>query len=119
MATTARRPRSLFGEILRRELEAQNVSTRELARRLTAANPERIENMRRALIRYIRGEVAPGPDARLAIASALGIDPALFADDPVRERRREIIEGAVENLVDVLVEAIQLANEKASEKAPS
>lgn len=104
------RPRSLFGEILRRELEAQQVSNRELARRLTTGKPETLENTRRALIRYIRGEVVPGKQARAQIAAALGVDPAVFADDPTRDRQRKILEDAVGNLVDVLIDAISIAN---------
>ena len=47
--SATRRPRTLFGEILRQELDSQGVSIRELARRLTADEPEKIENTRREL----------------------------------------------------------------------
>jgi len=106
-----RRPRSLFGEMLRRELETQGVSQRELARRLTLQQPERLENMRRSLIRYIHGEVIPTTSAREAIADALAVDPTVFDDSPRSTRSREIIEDAVENLVDALMLAVTLAHD--------
>lgn len=101
--TTPRRPRSAFGDILRSELEAQEVSTRELARRI-ADSPDKIENQRRTLIRYIRGEVMPGQHARATIAAALGIDPALFADDADRAAKRERVLDALAPLADVLLD---------------
>jgi transcriptional regulator with XRE-family HTH domain len=110
--TTARRQRSLFGEILKGELDLQKVSTRELARRL-AESPEKIENVRRTLIRYIRGEVLPGEQAREAIASALSIDPEVFAEDADRAAKRERVLDALAPLADVLLElVIDLRNEK-------
>lgn len=115
-AAPIKRPRSLFGEILRRELEAQGVSNRELARRLTADQPERLENTRRALIRYIRGEVVPNDDARLAIAAALRIDPGQFAPEPSRDREREILHAAVDNLLDALMFAVDQRAEGAARK---
>lgn len=111
MAATVRRPRSLFGEILRRELQDQGVSNRELARRLTVDEPEKLENVRRSLIRYIRGEVIPGEDARESIAQALSIDPSVFTDDAPRDRSREILEEAALNLVDALMLAVKLEQE--------
>lgn len=108
MAATTKRPRSLFGEILRRTLEEQGVSNRELARRLTIENPARLENTRRALIRYIRGEVTPSDQARDAIAKALGLDPAAFAAQVAPDPRREVLYAAVENLVDALMHEISV-----------
>lgn len=108
MATViGRRPRSLFGEILRAELERQGISTRELARRL-ADGPEKVENTRRTLIRYMRGEVLPGLQARETIAAALSLDPAVFADDADRAARRDRVLDALAPLADVL---LQLATE--------
>lgn len=107
MAAVTRRPRSLFGEILRRELETQGVSVRELARR-TSADPAKLENQRRSLIRYIRGEVEPGAAARDAIAGALSVAPSVFSVTPKRDRRREILEEAALNLVDALMLAVEL-----------
>jgi transcriptional regulator with XRE-family HTH domain len=104
MATATRRPRTLFGEILRQELDSQGVSIRELARRLTADEPEKIENTRRTLIRYMQGEVQPGVQAREAIAEALSIDPQVFADDADRAAKRERVLDALAPLADVLLE---------------
>lgn len=113
-ATATRKRRSLFGEILRTELDAQGISIRALARRLT--NDEaKLENTRRSLMRYIQGEVAPGPEARMAIADALGIDPSIFADDAERTARRERIIAAFEPLADVLLDiAIEIRDREAN-----
>lgn len=116
MATRSRkrvgRDRSGFGTLLRRQLDAQDVSTRELARRLTASEPERIENTRRSLIRYIQGEVAPGPEMRDAIAAALSVDSSVFAEDLIRSVRRERVLDALQPLADVLLDlAVEVGNE--------
>lgn len=103
MATVTRR-RSGFGDILRRELDGQNVSIRELARRLTLGEPDRLENVRRSLGRYISGEVAPGTDAREAISDALGVEYEMFAEDAIRNARREKVLDALAPLADVLLD---------------
>lgn len=109
MATVARR-RSGFGDILRRELDDQSVSIRELARRLTIGEPDRLENVRRSLGRYISGEVAPGTEARESIAEALGVDYEIFAEDAIRHARREKVIDALAPLADVLLDlAIEVA----------
>lgn len=104
MATSTRRAPSLFGEILRRELETQGISNRELARRLTAGDPEKLENTRRSLIRYIQGEVVPSEAMRDTIAAALSIDPSLFADDADRAEQLAKVRGALDNLAEVLLD---------------
>ncbi len=104
MAVATRKRRSLFGELLRAELDTQGISIRELARRLTAEDESKLENVRRSLMRYVQGEVTPGVDHREAIAAALGIDPAIFADDAERAARRERILSALEPLADVLLD---------------
>lgn len=103
MATVTRKRRSLFGEILRAELDDQGISIRELARRLTPEGGS-LENTRRSLMRYVQGEVVPGVEMREAIASALSIDPAVFADDAERTARRERLLTALEPLADVLLD---------------
>jgi len=111
-ATATRKRRSYFGEILRAELDAQGVSIRELARRLTS-DEAKLENTRRSLMRYIQGEVAPGLEHREAIASVLGVDPAVFADDAQRTARRERILSAFEPLADVLLDiAIEIRDKE-------
>lgn len=115
MAGTPRRPRSLFGEILRRELESQGVSNRELARRLTADDPAKLENCRRSLIRYIRGEVMPSETMRDAIAEALDVDPSVFADDADRAARRDRVMDALAPLADVLLDiAVEIREREAA-----
>jgi len=112
MATVTRKRRSLFGEILRAELDDQGVSIRALARRL-ASDEEHLENTRRSLMRYIQGEVSPGPEMREAIAVALGIEPTIFADDAERSARRERIIAAFEPLADVLLDiAIEIRDKQ-------
>lgn len=112
MATVSRK-RSGFGDILRAELDRQDVSTRELARRLTVDHPEKIENMRRTLIRYIRGENAPGKPARQAIADALSVDAEVFAQEAVNQVRRDKVLNALAPLADVLLElAVEVARER-------
>lgn len=112
MATMTRR-RSGFGEILRRELDEQGVSVRELARRLTVEQPEKLENMRRSLGRYISGEVSPGQSARETIAEALSVDHEIFAEEAVHTARREKLLDALAPLADVLLElAIEVASDR-------
>lgn len=113
MAAVTRRPRSLFGEILRQELEIQGVSQRELARRLSD-DASKIENTRRSLIRYISGEVMPSPQMRDAIAEALAIDPTVFAEDADRAARRGRVLDALAPLADVLLDiAIEIRDGQA------
>jgi transcriptional regulator with XRE-family HTH domain len=101
--STHRKNRSAFGDLLRSELDAQGVSIRELARRLSGEE-SRVENVRRSLMRYVQGEVMPGVDAREAIADALGIDTNVFAEDAQSAARRDRILAALEPLADVLLE---------------
>lgn len=105
MAGTTTKRRSLFGEILRGELEQQGVSTRELARRL-AADEGSAENTRRTLIRYLQGEVVPGQIMREAIAEALSIDPTVFDEGAERDARRERVLDALAPLADVLLDIV-------------
>jgi transcriptional regulator with XRE-family HTH domain len=102
MAVATKR-RSGFGDILRAELDAQDVSIRELARRLTAGQDDRLESCRRTLMRYVSGDVAPGMLARTAIANALGIDKSVFAEEREQQARREKLMLALEPLADVLL----------------
>ena len=117
MAGTAmKKRRSGFGEILRRELETQAVSTRELARRLTADEPHRLENTRRTLIRYINGDHYPNDHTREAIAAALSVDFEVFAEDAVMQERRAKIADALEPLADALLAiAVEVAREGRAE----
>lgn len=111
--TAPRKRRSLFGELLRAELDTQGVSIRELARRLTPDGGN-LENTRRSLMRYIQGEVTPGVEHRDEIALAIGVDPAVFADDAERAARRTRILDALEPLADVLLELAIEQREKSA-----
>lgn len=107
MATTAvKKKRSSFGRILRAELEAQGVSVRELARRLStdSTDTRKVENVRRLLQQYVAGEVSPGPEKRERIAAALSIDAAVFTDDAERQAERDRLMEAMKPLADLLLE---------------
>lgn len=104
MATVMKR-RSDFGQILRAELDAQDISVRELARRLVASGHDvKVESCRRALMRYISGDSSPGADARVSIAAALGIPVDAFTEDRERQIRHERVMDALAPLADVLLE---------------
>lgn len=113
--TSTRKRRTLFGEILRAELDGQGVSIRELARRL-AGDEGNLESVRRSLMRYVQGEVTPGVEQRQAIAEALAIDMAVFAEDTERAARRERILSALEPLADVLLELAIEQKERSNER---
>jgi transcriptional regulator with XRE-family HTH domain len=74
--------RTAFGTRLRNELNRQDISARELARRLRPDDPE---GARRSVARWLAPRdraVVPGKAKVAQIAAALGVDPsALSADD--------------------------------------
>lgn len=110
MSSVARKRKGSFGRILRAELDEQNVSIRELARRV-ADNAEKIESNRRLLHQYLSGEVSPRPEMRERIAEALEIDPAVFAEDAERQAERERLMDALEPLADILLDLAKGARE--------
>lgn len=68
-----------FNEWLAGEMARRSVTKRELARRLAAKHPEGVtsktlDNSRRAVRRYLKGEQNPLAPTREAIADALGVD---------------------------------------------
>jgi transcriptional regulator with XRE-family HTH domain len=82
MATTDK-TRSVFGEKLRGELARQDMSIRELARRLDPDNPQ---HTRRALHKWIAADPpAPSKASRARVAGALGLDPAHFEEEDDEE----------------------------------
>ena len=114
MATALhQKPRSPFGNLLRDALDETGVSVKELSRRW-AKNPSHAEAKRRLLQKYVVGEVTPGDEARLEIATALGVAPARFAEDKEREEQRRQIMNALIPLADQLLEIAVAARERAS-----
>lgn len=72
----------VFREWLAGEMQRQNVSRREVARRLAAQHPkgvttETVETYRRAVRRYLDPEspMRPTDSTRIAFAEAFGVDP--------------------------------------------
>lgn len=110
MVATARKRRGSFGYILRSELEEQNVSIRELARRV-AETPDKVENVRRLLHQYLSGKVSPGHEMRDRIADALSIDPAVFTEDAERQAERDRVVDALGPLADILLELARKARD--------
>lgn len=108
MTTAARKRRGSFGRILRAELDEQNVSIRELARRV-AEEDGHVENVRRLLHLYLSGEVSPREEMRERIADALSIDPTVFAEDAERQAERERLIEALEPLADILLDVARKA----------
>lgn len=76
------RPRTQFGETLRRELDRQQLSIRKLARIMAPANPE---PMRRNLARWIGGYNQPSRVHRVMVADALGVPLETFDSDDEEE----------------------------------
>jgi hypothetical protein len=77
----------VFRTWLSGEMERQGVSRRELARRLSAGNPERFSSYRRQVTRWLDPDspVSPRNETRQAIAVALGAN----ADDVPSEEDEE------------------------------
>lgn len=72
------------------ELERQDVTRRELARRLASEHRDGLtqktfESSRRAIYKYLNGEISPSEGTRVAIADALGVDPSLVPTDEDEE----------------------------------
>jgi transcriptional regulator with XRE-family HTH domain len=120
------RPRSLFGNILRRELDGKGVSVKQLARLiateraveagLETAPTGAVESVRRLLNKYLIGETSPEQPMRESIARHLGSDPAVFADEAIQLERRRRIADALLPLADVLLEIATDVATRAKEK---
>lgn len=80
----AAKTQTRFGRILRVELERhQSInSIRKLGR---VIRPDAPETGRRALAKWISGEARPTRSSRLLVATALGLDPAVFSEDDEEE----------------------------------
>lgn len=73
-STSPSNPRAIaFGRQLRAAMLKQNVSSRELGRRL-ASESLTAPAARRSVMKYLRGDVLPSPDRRGEIADALGVE---------------------------------------------
>lgn len=102
------RPRSPFGDLLREALSEQGVTIRELARRLAKNDEfEVVDNKRRMLTRYIKGEVTPGPNVREAIADALDVPHDRFAEDRELEEQFRRLAEALMPLADELLRLVR------------
>jgi transcriptional regulator with XRE-family HTH domain len=75
-------PRTRFGEKLRKELDARQMSVRALAR---VIDPNRPEAARRNLVRWIGGYNDPSRISRIAVADALGLPHELFLEEDDEE----------------------------------
>jgi transcriptional regulator with XRE-family HTH domain len=90
------RARSVFGDRLRAELERQDLSIRKLSRRINPAKPEA---SRRALAKWIAGDVKPTQANRILVADALGVSHDFFDEDDEEE-------SEVAEIVQVLMSRI-------------
>lgn len=101
-----RTPYTTFGRKLRSELVRQDVSVRELARRIS---PRDFENQRRTIARWLTPSpeaTTPSPASRRASATALGLDPTYFEeDDDEMPLSRETQALIVEMFARVVAEA--------------
>lgn len=67
-------PRAVaFGRQLRAEMLDQNVSSRELGRRLAKSGTITAPAARRSVMKYLAGDVLPSPERRDELADALGV----------------------------------------------
>lgn len=82
MSDTVIPRRTKFGDQLRRELDSQRMSIRQLAKRLDAQRPE---VARRNLARWIGGYNQPSRLNRIAVAEALGVPAEAFLEDDDEE----------------------------------
>lgn len=89
---TTPKTRSTFGDQLRAQLERHPKinSARALSRVMSPSHPE---NARRMLQKWINGEARPTQASRLAVADALGIDPAIFASEDDDEEAAQMREA--------------------------
>ena len=100
----ATKPKSIFGHQLRAQLDKQNVSIRELGRRLQAQNPKKwssAENARRSIAKCITGKGATTENRR-ACAVALGLDPSHFGSPDEDDEEAELYSSLTDAL-DALV----------------
>lgn len=79
-ATSISRTRAklTFAVQLRQAIDTEDISVRELARRL---NPENPEAPRSGLHKWLAGKHVPSRTSRRAVARALGLSPDHFLDD--------------------------------------
>jgi hypothetical protein len=80
MVTAA--PESRFVRVVRREIQAQELSVRRLARRI---DPENLNRARRNLHRWLNEGIVPSPVSRVVVAHALGIATEELSDDDDEE----------------------------------
>lgn len=66
-------------------MHEQNVSSRELGRRLASAGTLNAQDARRTVMRYLSGDVLPSADRRGELADALGVGRERLAGDEDEE----------------------------------
>jgi len=100
-----RAPHTAFGKRLRAEMDRQQVSVRELARRV---NPRDPEGSRRTIARWLTPDssaaVNPSRARVRAVASALGVEPSSLVDEEDSEMPLSRDEAA--HLVSLLGKAL-------------
>lgn len=105
-----------FATRLRTHLDDQQVSVRELARRIA---PDNLEPTRRRLNKYLAGEITPRPENRAEIAAHLGLEPDAFEDEEEESDPVLLLLNRIHrDLQDALIEAVRAAKAKA-EVSPS
>ena len=92
-----------FRDWLSSEMEARDVSRRELARRLATKHPKgvtpgTVETYRSAIKRYLAGTQVPIDSTRGAIADALGVDRSQLPEDEEEEVDLERMVALLEEL---------------------
>jgi transcriptional regulator with XRE-family HTH domain len=89
---TPEKARTTFGDQLRGQLDQHPriKSARALSRVMSQDRPE---NARRMLQKWINGEARPTLASRVAVADALGIDPAAFASEDDDEEAAQMREA--------------------------
>lgn len=99
-----RTPHTSFGKRLRAEMNRQQVSVRELARRVNPADPE---GQRRSIARWLSSSpeaVRPSRASVRAVADALGVTPEDLADE--EDSEMPLSRGEAAQLVSLLGKAL-------------
>lgn len=104
LTATTPKPRTRFGHQLREVLERQNVSTRELARRMHRTRPLKWnspDSARRSVARWVAGGTANGEN-RAEVAEALGLAPDHFGAAEDEEEEAELFASLADALVSIV-----------------
>ncbi len=113
---TATKPRSLFGHQLRAELSKQDVSVRELGRRMHRAKPSKWKDASsawRSVRRWIVGTSA-STENRREVAAALGLDRDHFGTADGDDEEAELFADLSDALAALVRQQVRKATERAS-----